>query len=94
VWDYQRVGFHAFRHACGSLLHANGKQLAQMQGWLRHSQLSTTLDIYTHPVDDGLGGADVWDEIVPVSAIRGKPGTPDHSESATSSSQPASANGA
>ena len=22
MWDYQRVGFHAFRHACGTLLHA------------------------------------------------------------------------
>jgi integrase len=72
VWDYRRIGFHAFRHACGSLLHASGgKTLAQMQGWLRHSQLSTTLDVYTHPVDGGLGGAEVWDEILPVTAIRG-----------------------
>jgi integrase len=74
TYDYQRVGFHRFRHACGSLLHANGKTLAQTQGWLRHSQLSTTLDVYTHPVDDGLGSADVWDEILPASAIRGELG--------------------
>lgn len=42
-----------------------------MQGWLRHSQLSTTLAHYIHQVDDGLGGADVWDEI---GATWGHPG--------------------
>ena len=46
VWDYQRVAFHAFRHACGSLLVAHGKQDVQVQGWLRHAKLSTTHDVY------------------------------------------------
>jgi integrase len=63
-WDYQGVAFHAFRKACGSLLFARGKTLKQVQGWLRHSQLTTTMNIYIDQVDDGLGGADVWDEIL------------------------------
>ena len=44
---------------CGS-----GKDLKQVQGWLRHSRLSTTLDSYVHEVDGGLGSADALDEIV------------------------------
>jgi len=64
-WDFQGVGFHAFRKACGSLLLAQGgKGLKQVQGWLRHAQLTTTLNVYVHEVDDGLGGAEVWDEIL------------------------------
>jgi integrase len=62
-WDYQGVAFHAFRKACGSLLLAQGKNLKQVQGWLRHSQLTTTLNVYIHETDDGLGGADAWDGI-------------------------------
>jgi integrase len=65
IYDYQGVAFHAFRKACGSLLLAHGKSLKQVQGWLRHSQLTTTMNIYIHEVDDGLGGADAWDDILP-----------------------------
>jgi hypothetical protein len=64
-WDYQGVAFHAFRKACGLLLFAHGKTLKQVQGFLRHAQLSTTLNVYINQVDDGLGGADVWDETLP-----------------------------
>ena len=73
VWDYQGVGFHAFRKACGSLLFARGKTLKQVQGWLRHARLTTTMNIYIDQVDDGLGSADVWDEILPgaTAAVRG-----------------------
>src|SRR3954471_17288333 len=70
VWDYQGVAFHAFRKACGSLLLAHGKTLKQVQGWLRHSQLTTTMNVYIHQVDDGLGTADAWDEILPANASR------------------------
>jgi integrase len=65
VYDYQGIAFHAFRKACGSLLLHHGKTLKQVQGWLRHSRLSTTMDVYIQQVDDGLGGADAWDEILP-----------------------------
>ena len=63
--DGQGIAFHAFRKAAGSLLLANGKTLKQVQGWLRHSQLTTTMNVYITQVDDGLGSADVWDEILP-----------------------------
>ncbi len=72
VWDYQGIAFHAFRKACGSLLLAHGKSLKQVQGWLRHSQLTTTMNVYIHQVDDGLGGADAWDDIL--GDTRGHPG--------------------
>ncbi len=72
-WDYQGVAFHAFRKACGSLLLAQGKNLKQVQGWLRHSQLTTTLNVYIHDVDDGLGGADAWDSMLG-GATWGHPG--------------------
>ena len=49
----------------GSLLFAHGKTLKQVQGWLRRSRLSTTMDVYIQQVDDGLGAADVWDDIMP-----------------------------
>jgi integrase len=62
-WDYQGVAFHAFRKACGSLLFAHDKNARQVQGWLRHSQLTTTMNVYVHETDDGLGGADVWEQI-------------------------------
>jgi integrase len=64
VYDYQGIAFHAFRKACGSLLLAHGKSLKQVQGWLRHSQLTTTMNVYIHQVDDGLGSADAWDDIL------------------------------
>jgi integrase len=64
VWDYQRVGFHAFRHACATLLHGMAKRPAQAQAWLRHSQLMTTMNVYTHLDDEGMGGAEAFDEIL------------------------------
>ena len=83
VWDYQGVGFHAFRKACGSLLLHHGKTLKQVQGWLRHSQLTTTMNVYIQQVDDGLGGAGVWDDILAESgATWGHPGATGHPETA------------
>jgi integrase len=72
-WDYQGVAFHAFRKACGSLLFAHGKTLKQVQGWLRHSQLTTTMNVYIDQVDDGLGSADVWDTILGPGGPNGGP---------------------
>jgi integrase len=77
VWDYRGVAFHAFRKACGSLLFASGKTLKQIQGWLRHAQLTTTLNVYIDQVDDGLGTADVWDDILtPARGPWGRHGAP------------------
>src|SRR5215204_4057398 len=54
----QGIAFHAFRKACGSvrLLRA-GKDPRQVQRWLGHSQLTTTMNVYVHDLDDGLGVA-------------------------------------
>jgi integrase len=52
-WDYQGVGFHAFRRACGSLLVNAGMDLKQVQQRLRHAQLATTLASYVEEVDSG-----------------------------------------
>jgi integrase len=40
-------------------LFAHGKNVKQVQVWLRHSQLTTTMNVYINQVDDGLGSADV-----------------------------------
>lgn len=64
VFDYQRVAFHAFRHACATMLHSQAKRPAQAQAWLRHSELSTTMNIYTHLDDEGMGSADAFDELL------------------------------
>ncbi len=76
VWDYQGVAFHAFRKACGSLLLAQGKNLKQVQGWLRHSQLTTTLNVYIHDVDAGLGDASAWDTMLGAGGPNGGPTAP------------------
>jgi integrase len=68
--DGQGIAFHAFRKACGSFLLHHGKTLKQVQGWLRHSQLTTTLNVYIQQVDDGLGGAAVWDDILDAPCSR------------------------
>jgi integrase len=75
-WDYQGVAFHAFRKACGSLLLAQGKNIKQVQGWLRHAQLTTTLNLYIHDVDAGLGDASAWDTMIGSGGPNGGPTSP------------------
>jgi integrase len=77
--DGQGIAFHAFRKACGSFLLHHGKTLKQVQGWLRHSQLTTTMNVYIQQVDDRLGGADAWDDILPGW---GHPGATEHPDTA------------
>lgn len=79
---------HAFRKACGSLLLAHGKTLRQVQGWLRHAQLTTTMNVYIHQVDDGLGGAEAWDEILPAGFPRGHLGATPGPETAANGAPP------
>jgi hypothetical protein len=35
----------------------DGKTLEQVQGRLRHSQMTTTMNVYIQQVDDGVGDA-------------------------------------
>lgn len=62
------VGFHTFRHTCASLLFmerargGGGKDVKQVQEWLGHADPGFTLRTYVHLMDDGLGGADFFDD--------------------------------
>ena len=42
------IRFHDLRHTCASLLHSFGHSVKEIQEYLGHGQISTTLDIYTH----------------------------------------------
>lgn len=44
----QELNVHSLRHTNASLLIASGADVATVAGLLGHSQVSTTLDIYTH----------------------------------------------
>jgi integrase len=47
-----RVSWHSFRHSHQTLLHDNGASLKTSQQLLGHSDLETTLNVYTHTVSD------------------------------------------
>ena len=42
------IRFHDLRHTAGSLLLAQGVNIKQIQEFLGHSDVTTTLNIYTH----------------------------------------------
>jgi len=47
--DNRVADFHALRHTCGSWLAAAGVHPKVMQGIMRHSTITLTMDKYTHP---------------------------------------------
>ncbi|MCB0828871.1 MAG: site-specific integrase [Solirubrobacterales bacterium] len=51
------IGFHTFRHTCATRLFAAGRNAVQVQRWLGHASPAFTLSVYTHLLDDDLGGA-------------------------------------
>lgn len=46
-----QLNVHSLRHTAASLMIAGGADVATVAGILGHSQLSTTLNIYTHAFD-------------------------------------------
>lgn len=44
----KQIRFHDLRHSCATLLYENGVDMKAIQEWLGHSNISTTLNIYTH----------------------------------------------
>ena len=44
----REIRFHDLRHTCASLLLKNGVSMKDIQGWLGHSDFSTTANIYAH----------------------------------------------
>ena len=49
--DREQLNIHSLRHTAASLIIAGGADMATVAGILGHSQLSATLDIYTHTFD-------------------------------------------
>lgn len=49
------AAFHSFRHACASMLIADGRNIVQVSRWLGHHSPSFTLDVYAHLMDEGVG---------------------------------------
>ncbi len=47
-------GCHAFRHLAGSIIHSQTGSLKLAQKQLRHANIATTGDVYTHVPDDDL----------------------------------------
>jgi integrase len=62
------VSFHSFRHTSASLLFEAGKNVKQVQEWLGHADPGFTMRTYVHLLDDGLGAADFFDEVVSPTA--------------------------
>jgi integrase len=52
-----RIGWHTFRHTYSTLLHAYGTDMKVQQELLRHSDIRTTMNIYTHTVSPALRAA-------------------------------------
>jgi integrase len=46
--DLPHMRFHDLRHSTASILHAKGWSLKDIQDWLRHADIETTGNIYTH----------------------------------------------
>ncbi len=44
----RKIRFHDLRHACASLLAANGLSIKLIQLYMGHANYSTTADIYSH----------------------------------------------
>jgi integrase len=48
----KRIGWHTFRHTYSTLLRANGTDFKVQSELLRHSNVSTTLNVYTQAVSE------------------------------------------
>jgi integrase len=49
-----RIGWHTFRHSHSTLLHSLGVDLKVQQGLLRHADIRTTMNTYTHAIPSAL----------------------------------------
>ena len=58
-------GFHILRHSAGTLLYTKSRDLKLVQGTLRHSEVSTTSDIYVHLSNEVLQeGTEILTEVI------------------------------
>ena len=51
------AGFHAFRHSAGSIVNEQTGNIKLVQRLLRHTNMSTTADVYTHTSEESERGA-------------------------------------
>jgi integrase len=49
-----KIGFHAFRHTCASMLIERGLSPLRLQRWMGHHSAAYTLDVYGHLIDEGM----------------------------------------
>ena len=47
-YDLPKIRYHELRHTAGSILLNSGLSMKQIQEYLGHEQVSTTIDIYGH----------------------------------------------
>jgi integrase len=50
--DIEHITLHELRHTHATMLNYFGKDLVEISDQMRHAQLSTTLDVYTHMFED------------------------------------------
>ena len=50
--DVSNIGFHGFRHTHATLLYESGVDIKDISNRLGHSNIKTTLDVYTHLTED------------------------------------------
>jgi len=50
--ELPKINVHAFRHTHASLLFAAGASIKDVQARLGHTDIQTTMDIYTHVTDE------------------------------------------
>jgi len=46
----KRIGWHTLRHTFGTLLKANGEDVATVQAFMRHANVSVTMNHYVQAV--------------------------------------------
>jgi site-specific recombinase XerC len=51
-WPFEVVGWHSFRNTHATLLIEVGESIKTTQAILGHSDLNTTLTIYSHPIPE------------------------------------------
>lgn len=66
--DLKYIRLHDLRHTCATFLLSNNVPVATVSKKLGHSNIYTTLDVYTHPVDkDDIDASKLLNDIVKIS---------------------------
>lgn len=49
--EYEDIHFHCLRHSFSTNMYNGGMDMKELQAWLGHSSISTTMDTYSHLLD-------------------------------------------